>query len=87
MDGLWRPFVTAEVGFDGKSSNDNWYWGCTIGVGGGVHAFLFNNFSVDARMMFDMNFGSGEVPVAVLDDGFRQWRFGISGLLGMSVWF
>jgi hypothetical protein len=84
LDGLWRPFVTGELGFDGKASDDNWYWGCTIGVGGGVHAFIFNNFSVDGRMMFDINFGSGEIAT---NDAFRQWRFGISGLVGMSVWF
>jgi hypothetical protein len=84
LDGLWRPFVTGELGFDGKASDDNWYWGCTIGVGGGLHVFLFNNFSVDGRMMFDINFGSGEIAT---NDAFRQWRFGITGLLGMSVWF
>ena len=84
LDGLWRPFVTGELGFDGKASDENWYWGCTIGVGGGVHTFLFNNFSVDARLVFDMNFGSGEIST---NDGFKQWRFGMSGLIGMSVWF
>jgi hypothetical protein len=84
LDGLWRPFVTAGLGFEGKNNDDFWYWGFTIGMGGGLHVFLFNNFSVDGRMMFDINFGSGETPA---NDKFGQWRFGISGLLGMSVWF
>jgi hypothetical protein len=34
--------------------------------------------------MFDINFGSGEIAT---NDGFRQWRFGMGGLVGMSVWF
>ncbi|MCP4198982.1 MAG: hypothetical protein GY762_17700 [Proteobacteria bacterium] len=83
LDGLWRPFVTGKLGFDGKVNDDLWYWGCTIGVGGGVHAFIFNNFSADARFLFDINFGSGEFGSGEA----RQWRFGMGGMVGMSVWF
>ena len=90
LTGLFRPFVTAELGFEGMTSNDDGdygWWGMVLGGGGGAHLFLRDNISLDFTLMLAYRFGTGHWGAGPGETDLSHWRFSFDTLFGLSAWF
>lgn len=91
LPGMFRPFVTATLGFGGIKTDDLidcWWWSMTGGIGGGLHIFLIPNVSLDATLLIKMGGGTGEFENNVINDiDYKHWLFSFDLALGVSAWF
>lgn len=94
LSGLFRPFVTAQLGFMGVvgerefGHNDDDFRALlfVIGGGGGAHLFAADNLSFDFTLLMSGNLGGGEYDWGPGDHDFGISMFELSLLLGISGW-
>ena len=94
LSGMFRPFVTVQLGFmgvageieSGRNDTDFHALIFVIGGGGGGHVFLADNLSLDATLLMSGNLGGGEYEGGPGDDDFGVGLFELSLLLGISGW-
>lgn len=94
LSGMFRPFVTAQLGFmgvageiDAGNHDDDFHaWLFVIGGGGGAHLFAADNLSFDFTLLMSGNLGGGEYDWGPGDHDFGISLFELSLLLGISGW-
>jgi hypothetical protein len=90
LSGVARPFVMAQLGFEGAHDSpgdtDYGWWSLLFGIGGGAHFFLADKLSVDAILQLQQRFGTGRLETPATETDFSHWRFSMGILFGISAW-